>query len=341
MAISIKDIARELNISVSTVSYALNGGPRPVRKEVREQVLEMAKALDYRPNRVAKAMITGRSHTLGVVPPEVGDNVFLSPYMHLALNGLANEAGRLHDDVLLFTRYSETERDEMLSILVDGRVDGVIFIAPHFTHKTVELATALHLPCVTISGAPLPGVLSFSVDNEGGMTLAMQHLYDLGHRKIAHIAGRLDMQDALLRIQGYQRFLHENKLPYRDDWIARGQFLIEGGRQAMHELMSKPDRPTAVACSNDEMAIGAILATYDLGLKVPQDVSIVGFDNTPSSQNLYPPLTTVRQPIGEMSQAAVRALISLIEGREPQEPTVFTPELVVRASTTHPKEDIS
>ncbi|HMS57078.1 MAG TPA: LacI family DNA-binding transcriptional regulator [Fimbriimonadaceae bacterium] len=335
---TIKDIARHLNISVSTVSYALNGGPRKVPEEVRARVLEVAKELQYRPNRVAKSMVTGRSDTIGVVPPEVSENLFLSPYLQLALNGVLNEAGRLHQDVLLFTRCSETERDEMASLLVDGRVDGVIFIAPHFSEKSLELATSSHAPCVSIAGVPLDGVFTFSVDNESGVFTALQHLYDLGHRRIAHIAGRLDMQDAIVRLQAYQAFLRSKKLAYREEWVAMGQFSIEGGRRAMNQLLSLDCPPTAVFCANDEMAIGALLGAYDCNCSVPEDISIVGFDNSPGSANVYPSITTVHQPIAELGAAAVRALRQLIDRKTIQEDFTMATELVVRASTSHPKD---
>lgn len=335
---TIKDIAKRLNISVSTVSYALNGGPRKVPDEVRKKVLEVAKELQYRPNRVARSMVTGRSGTIGVVPPEVSENVFLSPYLQMALNGVLNEAGRLHQDVLLFTRCSEIERDEMASILVDGRVDGVIFIAPHFSEKSLELATSSHAPCVTIAGVPLDGVLTFCVDNESGVALALQHLYELGHRKIAHIAGRLDMQDAIVRLQAYQAFLRSKKLAYREEWVAMGQFSIGGGRKAMNQLLGLSEPPTAVFCANDEMAIGALLGAYDCNKTVPDDISIVGFDNAPGSLNVHPALTTVNQPIAELGAAAVRALRQLIEQQPANENPVMSAELVVRGSTSRPKE---
>jgi LacI family transcriptional regulator/LacI family repressor for deo operon, udp, cdd, tsx, nupC, and nupG len=339
MAATIKDIARNLGISVSTVSYALNGGPRSIPAEVKERVLSMAKELNYRPNRAARTMVTGKSDTIGVVPPDVTENVFLSPYLHLALNGLVNEAGRLHQDILLFTRYGETERNDITSVLVDGRVDGVIFVAPHFSDKSIELATSLHLPCVSVSGAPLDGMLTFCVNNEAGVNQALEHLYGLGHRRIAHIAGRLDMQDAMLRLQGYQAFLRSKHIPYREEWVGMGQFMIDGGRRAMAALLALPEPPTAVFCANDEMAIGALVEAYSRGWKVPDDISIVGFDMTPGSANVYPALTTVRQPISELSAAAVRALKLLIEGKAPEEDPVFETELVVRASTSRPKED--
>ncbi len=341
MASTIKDIAKRLNISISTVSYALNDGPRKVPEEVKAKVLAVAKELNYRPSRVARSMVTGRSDTIGIVPPDVIDNIFLSPYLHMALNGVFNEAGRLHQDVLLFTRYSESERDEMASMIVDGRVDGVIFIAPHFSERTIELATSLHSPCVSVSGFPLDGVHTFSVENEAGVRLALQHLYDLGHRKIAHIAGRLDMHDALDRLQSYQAFLRGKRITYQEEWVTMGQFTIEGGKRAMNTLLSLPDPPTAVFCANDEMAIGALMEAYALGKKVPEDISIVGFDGSPDSEHVFPTITTVKQPISELGAAAVRALHALIEGREPEDRSIFPAELIVRASTSSPMEHVS
>lgn len=339
MAATIKDIAKTLNISVSTVSYALNGGPRSVPEEVKERIFRVARELNYRPNRLAKSMVTGRSDTIGVVPPHIAENVFLSPYLHIALNGIANQTGLQGQDILLFTRYSETERDEMISLLVDGRVDGVIFIAPHFSHKTVELATSLHMPCVTVSGAPVPGTCSFVSDSQLGMNQALQHLYDLGHRKIAHVAGRLDMPDAVERLQAYQRFLQDHGLDYREDWVAMGQFLIEGGRRALTQFWKLEDRPTAIVCANDEMAIGVLVEALNCGIKVPDEVSVVGFDDSPRSAQVFPALTTIRQPIGEMGAAAAIALYGLIEGREPDPENIFQTELVVRDSTARPRED--
>ncbi len=339
MAATIKDIARHLNISVSTVSYALNGGPRNVPAEVKDKVFAVARDLNYRPNRVARSMITGRTHTIGIVPPEIVDNALLSPYLQLAINGISNEAGRLNQDILLFTRHKDKPHEEMLSTLVDGRADGVIFIAPDMGKKTMELATAHHLPCVIISGEGLEGVASFNVNNEVGMAQAMQHLYDLGHRKIAHVTGRLDQQDALMRLQSYKEFLATHGLPQRDEWIYEGRFDIEGGKVALKSFMNLAERPTAITCANDEMAIGALFGALDLGIKVPEDLSVVGFDAVDAGAHAYPPLTTVKQPIGELSGAAFRALNDLIEGRAQPINTVFRTELLIRSSTARPKED--
>lgn len=338
MAVTIKDIAERLQISVSTVSYALNGGPRNVPAEVRERVLAMARELNYRPNRIARSMITGRCQTIGVVPPEVTADVFLSPYLHAVLNAIANEAGNLSQDILIYTRYHETERDDMVSILLDGRVDGVIFIAPHYSHKSIEVAAGLHIPTVAISGTPVEGVASFTVDNVGGMRMAMQHLYDLGHRQIAHIAGRTDMPDAILRMEAYRAFLLEKGLPAREEWIRFGDFTIEGGQSSLRALMDLDSRPTAITCGNDEMAIGALHECLRMGIRVPEEISIIGFDMSPASSQAVLPLSTIRQPIAEMSVAAVQALIGFIENKARPETTILRTELIARATTAAPGE---
>jgi DNA-binding LacI/PurR family transcriptional regulator len=339
MAATIKDIAKTLNISVSTVSYALNGGPRSVPAEVKDRILQVARELNYRPNRLAKSMVTGRSDTIGIVPPNMAEDIFLSPYLHITLNAIVNQTGIQGQDILLFTRYSETEREEMVSLLVDGRIDGVIFLAPQFNHKTIELATSLHLPCVTVSGVPVAGTRNYAADSEQGITQAMTHLYELGHRKIAHVAGGLDMHDAVIRLQAYQRFLLEHKLDYREDWVALGQFVIDGGRKALQQFIKLEDRPTAIVCANDEMAIGVLVEALSCGIKVPDEISVVGFDDSPRSSQVFPALTTIRQPMAKMGAAAAIALYDLIEGREPDQETIFQTELVVRDSTTCPTED--
>jgi LacI family transcriptional regulator len=341
MAATLKDIAKKLNISVSTVSYALNGGSRTVPENVKQAIVEVAREMNYRPNRIARSMITGRSHVIGIVPPEVYDDVFLSPYLQLALNGITNEAGHLHQDLLIYTRYSETDGHAIVDTILDGRVDGVIFIAPHVGQLALTRVSDAGLPCVSVGGVEHRGVPTFHVDNEGGMAKIVSHLLELGHKKVGHIAGRLNHDDAIVRLNAYQKTLRQAGIETRDEWIAQGRFEIDGGFEAMQELMALSDRPTAVCCANDEMAIGALRAALKLGLKVPEDVSITGFDMTPSSEHVAPAITTVRQPISELGVAAARAVFQLMEGKDRPSSKVFPAELIVRRSTTHPKEDYS
>jgi DNA-binding LacI/PurR family transcriptional regulator len=281
-------------------------------------------------------MVTGRSRTIGVVPPEIVEDVLLSPYLQLALNGIFNAAGSSHHDLILFTRLAGSGHEEVLSTILDGRVDGAIFIAPNSTNRAVLLAKELRIPCISLAGSEIDGVHTLSVANETGMKLAMKHLFDLGHRKIAHIAGRLDMQDAIDRLRSYSEFMSENRLSYHDSWVVKGQFHPEGGYTAMKGLLALPNRPTAVVCANDDMAIGALRACQEMGVNVPREMSICGFDQTFSSGLTIPPLTTVFQPIADMGLYAVQSVLDLIDGKPVPKHVTFEPTLVVRSSTALP-----
>jgi len=339
MATTLKDIAKRLNVSVSTVSYALNGGSRTVPENVKARIVEAAKELNYRPNRIARSMITGRSHVVGIVPPEMYDDLFLSPYLQLALNGITNEAGHLHQDLLIYTRYNETDGHAIADTILDGRVDGVIFIAPHVGQTALSRVADSGLPCVSVAGVEHLGVPTFHVDNEGGIRCAVEHLIALGHKKIGHIAGRLNHDDALVRLKAYQTALRQAGLETRDEWVVQGKFEIEGGLEAMNRLFELKDVPTAVCCANDEMAIGALRAAQQRGVKVPEELSLTGFDMSPSSGAVSPAITTVRQPVNEIGITAMRAIFQLIEGRGRPTSKVFPAELIVRGSTSRPKED--
>ncbi len=340
MAATIRDIAKKLNISISTVSYALNGGPRLVPDHVRDRVLAVAREINYRPNRLAKSMITGRTDTIGIILPEIADDIFLGPFVQLTLNGIANEAGHRHQDLLIYTRKESTDTEDMLTVILDGRADGVIFLTPTSSHQTIEIATNLHIPCVAISGSSMEGVTTYSADNVMGMHEALDHLWGLGHRKIAHIAGRMNMHDGIQRLQCYKDFLARKDAIYREEYVRFGQFLIQGGSESFRELMALPDPPTAIMCANDEMAIGSLMAAHDLGIVIPDQVSLVGFDKSLATQYTYPPLTTVRQPISEIGTAALGGLLDLIEGKTVPQTTILPTLLEIRSTTKSPTEDM-
>ncbi len=337
MPTTLKDIARKLNISLSTVSYALNDGPRPVPAELKAKIIQTARELNYRPNRVARSMVTGRSHTIGVIFPELIDNPFSSVYHQLALNGIANKARQLNQDVLMFTGYNGEGEDELLSIMADGRVDGVVFIAPYADQGELITAASKQLPCVIVAGEPPVNVAFFGVNNQKGMEQAMQHLYDLGHRKIGHIAGDLGMLDARMRLDAYKDFLKRKEIPYREDYVESGKFLIQEGRTAARKILSVDDPPTALACADDLMARGALYAALERDLSVPEDLSVVGFGMIPGSEDTYPPLTTVNHPVTDLASAAFEALLRLIEGHGVPPSTMLNTELVVRRSTASPR----
>jgi len=336
MAATIKDIARKLNISTSTVSYALNGGPRSVPDEVKERVLRLAEELDYRPNRVARSLVTRRAMTIGVVPPAIDANVFLSPFVRLAWNGLVNTAESLGQDLMLFTGHDRIAPSDTGRDLLDGRIDGVVFIAPHIGATSIEFLTRRDFPVAMIASGDLPVGLRVSADNEAGVRQAMTHLYSLGHRRIAHVTGGPTAADSRVREAAYRVEMERLGLVVEPGYVQSGAFTIESGAEAADRLMALDPRPTAVFSANDEMAYGLCRRIQELGLCVPEDVSVIGFDDSEMSAVFAPPLTTVRQPIGEMAGAALRAVVRLVDGLSPEPSQHFPTELVVRKTTAPP-----
>lgn len=329
---TIKDIAKSLNISVSTVSYALNGGPRPVPSLVREKVLLTAKELGYRPNRAAKALITGRTHTIGIVPSYLGTDFALSPFFLQSLNGIINECEKMKYDVVLMTSHDQNDTEALLDVVLDGRIDGLIFLAPPIDSRAVNLVVEHNMP-VVLTGHKGFNAASFSVDNEDGVRHAMNHLVSLGHRKIGHLYGLDHLEDAMARKEAFLDFVEKEHLDWNPSWIAPGDFNPERAFESGLEMLKNPNRPTAVFCANDESAIGLYRAARQLGLSIPNDLSVVGFDNATLGEYCHPTLTTVAQPLELIAAEALRAVVAAIENNTPSVSKVFPTKLIVREST--------
>jgi DNA-binding LacI/PurR family transcriptional regulator len=296
MAATIKDIARVLNISTSTVSYALNGGPRKVPDLVKQRVLSTAAELGYRPNRLAKSMVTGKTGTFGIVPPGTSIVAAVSPYFQLVLNGILAAAEEADHDVLVFTGFNNGNEDRFLDNVLDGRVDGLIFLAPPkgtaiFSHP--ELAKVPHVMTNCWFPASVPSV---NCDNAAGIQDALAYLVDLGHRKIGMLCGKFDLDDGIQRYEAFVNFMTDAGLPIDPAWIKDGDFTPAGGYAAGQSLLTQDRLPTAVLCGNDEMAVGFVRAAAELKVSVPEQISVVGFDDSPMAASVHPPITTMRQP---------------------------------------------
>jgi LacI family transcriptional regulator len=336
---TIKDIAREAKVSVSTVSYALNDGPRSVPDEVKKRILEVASRLHYRPNRVAKSLITRRSHVIGIVPTRVERDMVISPYFANMLNGIVNACEDRQQDVIIFTQILSTGSREVLYPLLDGRCDGAIFLAPNQGSAGITYLQEIGFPHVVVSGQQHRSVC-FEVDNHFGIALAIDHLAELGHRKIGMLLGPEDMRDGYERNAGFLQHMRSLGLVVNIEWLAPSGFHPAGGLQAGRDLLSLKDRPTAVFCANDESAFGFYAACKEMGVDIPKDISVIGFDDSRMTTLIEPNLTTVRQPIDQMSRKAADLLIEQIENGAISASCRFTPSLIIRNSTTRPTEDI-
>jgi LacI family transcriptional regulator len=331
-------------VSVSTVSRVFNGYG-DVSAATRQRVLESARSLDYAPSAAARTLVKRRSMLIGVVlftgseHPDIGH-----PFFQDVLVGLKHGIGERGFDVLLFaTEQPHSSGDGEHSYLRRARhhrVDGVVLMGVDRDDPEVVRLLDSKIPLIAVDLDVRGERASFvASDNVGGARLAVRHLHELGHRRIATIAGPLDSKPGADRLLGFRAELDAVGLPARPEYEQVGDFYTESGKQAMHDLLQLPEPPTAVFAAADLMAVGAIQAAHEAGLRVPEDLAVVGFDDIQLAPLLSPSLTTIRQDRLGLGLAAARALVQQIENPDVIPPVLTLPvELVVRSSSGGEKE---
>ncbi|MEU0113844.1 LacI family DNA-binding transcriptional regulator [Streptomyces bobili] len=323
------DVARLAGVSHQTVSRVLGDHPN-VREQTRIRVLRAIEEMGYRRNSSARALVTRRTRTLGVV---ASDTTLYGPASTLfALEEAARAEGYLVSTVSL-RRLTVQELSEALDHLSEGGVEGVVAIAPQ--RSAVEaLAELRHpFPVVVVGSGPGVDIPSVSVDQQLGARLATAHLLAAGHRTVWHLAGPEDWQEAADRAAGWRSTLQAEGV--EPPMLLRGDWSPLSGYRAGQELAGWVGRGlTAVFVANDQMALGVLRALREAGVRTPQDVAVVGFDDIPESEFFAPPLTTVRQDFESVGKQGIALLLDLIEGRPPAASRIaIEPQLVVRAST--------
>jgi DNA-binding LacI/PurR family transcriptional regulator len=332
MIVSIKDIAKAANVSFSTVSRALNDSPR-VKPETRERIQHIAAEMGYLPSAVARSLVTRHTNIIGVVVTTITD-LFLAEVIH----AIEETALKQKYNVILTNSGGEPERElEAIRALQKRRVDGIILISSGTSKETCSAEKGIDIPVVVINNASREHIgYSVEVDNYGGGSEATQHLLSLGHRCIAHIAGPTREWDSMGRQSGYEQALQVYGLSPDPALIVRGDARPEGGMRAMQQLVALPCRPTAVFCYNDLVALGAMRAARTAGLRIPRDLSVVGFDDIDLAPFFEPALTTVAQPKREMGEKAVQMILDRLAG-DRVEDCVLPGRLIVRGSTMPPE----
>jgi LacI family transcriptional regulator, galactose operon repressor len=319
----LKDVAEAAGVDASVVSRILSDDRElSVRPETRRRVLETAARLSYRPNRAARTLKTTRTMAIGMIVPEL-DNV---AYATIA-QGADRRASKAGYALLVATG---SVRDRLGAL--DGRIDGLLVgVATSETLQVGELGGSL--PTILVNRREAVGVASVTVDDEQGAAAAVAYLAALGHRRIGHVAGPQNSDTGRRRLQGYRLELETQGLEFHPDLVAEASYDEAGGRTAAGRLLALDPPPTALFVANVRAAIGAMAAARQHGLRMPADLSVVGFHDAPVAGYLDPPLTTVRMPLGEMGAQAVESLLGLLEGRSVEDICVATaPELVVRGS---------
>jgi DNA-binding LacI/PurR family transcriptional regulator len=327
---SIRDVARVAGVSHQTVSRVLNNHVS-IREATRDRVLAAMSELQYRPNRAARALSSSRSSTIGVLAS------VRTQYGPARSIQAIEEAARLRGYFVTTASVTSPDADSLrqaLDHLYSQDIEGLVVIAPQQRVFDILAENPVPVPYVTLRSAPGEESNALSVDEIAGARLATRHLLQLGHRYIRHLAGPRDWIEAEARMQGFLLELSDHDMPVQVPVL--GDWTAEFGYRAGLELLRWRDA-TAFFCANDHMALGLMHAARDMGLDVPGDVSIVGFDDVPEAAHLWPPLTTVRQDFADLGRRCVEMLLDDGTPSEPAPRRDPTPALIVRASTAAPR----
>lgn len=328
MGVTIKDVAREANVSVATVSRALNGHQN-VAEEVRRRVLSVANRLNYSPHHAARSLSSRRTNTIGVILPDLYGE-FFSELMR-GIDQVARERG-LH--LLVSSYHGKPEEQGAALRTMHGRVDGLLLMSPFVSNQDVVVENLSPSMPVVLMNTRLPGNgrPALCVDNHGGAFAMTRHLVENGCRRIAFIRGPEDNHDAGERLHGYRDALHE-LLPGTQPWELPGTFDEASGHAAGQALLSGGELPDAVFAANDMMALGCMFALSQAGVQVPEQVALAGFDDIPLARYVHPGLTTMRVEIAELGAHAIRRLLDEDRQGQGASGSLFPPRLVVRDST--------
>ena len=332
--VTIRDIARVAGVSVATVSRVMNDRP-DVSPETRESVLRVARAHNFTTNRSARGLSVGRPGLIGFTLPWVDEHYFTGI--------LAGATEALHEQeqrVVLCPTHHEHDREvSLLERLMNGTTDGAIVLLPEESPAELRALNEHGFPFVVADPRqPLDeGVPVVSAAHASGARSATEHLIRLGHRRIGLITGFPGWTATEERIAGYKTALASAGLPLQSELVVEGEFNAEAGYVAAARLLDRVDRPTAIFASNDNTAVGTMRAALERGMRIPEDISIVGFDDTEVARNVWPRLTTVRQPLAELGRTAVSLLNRLIEGQRTEALRIeLATRLIVRESTGPP-----
>jgi LacI family transcriptional regulator len=338
-SITIKDVAFSAGVSIATVSNVVRGKDALYTPQTAQRVWHAIHVLNYRPNHSAQSLARKYTHTLGFAVHRAHGRLTTNTYLSAMLDGFLEFVTDVGYQVKLVTLGAD-DPAYSVSQVEDGSMDGVVLVAPPAGSPLLAWAQDTRLPNVLAGSIP-PGVKlpCVDVDDEAAMIEGVNYLIQQGHRRIGLIAGPQNQWSACRRERGYLRALQEAGLPARPEQRFQGDYTAPSGEAGARALMRQDNRPTVIACSNDWMALGAIGALQPMGLRVPEDVSLLGFDDIDVARWLQPPLTTIRQPIQEIGRKAAELLIRQIESGE-REPTttLFPGNLVLRQSVLPLKE---
>lgn len=340
MAVTIKDVAKLAKVAPSTVSRVIANSPR-ISEKTKQTVRQAMKELGYHPNFIARSLASQSTQAIGLVMPRSTDIVFQNPFFSTVLRGLSEGALQKQYALYMTTGNAEEEIYDAVVQMVQGRrVDGVVLLYSKVEDKVLTYLQQRDFPFVVI-GKPFKHVEEIThVDNNNFKAAkeVTEYLIDLGHREIGFVGGSLNLVVTIERVSGYEKAIREADLPFLNEYVIHEEFLREGGREAVNELLSLKKPPTALVVADDLMALGVLNALDEIGFIVPDDMSIVSFNNVLLSEMSRPPLTSVDINIFDLGFQAANSLIQKIENpKEPVKRIIIPHELIVRQSCGVPK----
>jgi len=327
-----RSVAARAGVSTATVSRTINNVPS-VDAALAKRVWEAIKELNYRPNTSARALVSGRSGLLGLIVSEITNPFFpelIQSFEHIAVR-------RGYEILIASTSYDPQKMNDCVRRMLERSVDGIAVMTFGMEEPLLGELAAHHFPLVSVdAGIKSTRVATLAIDYHQGVRQAVQHLAALGHRDMAFISGPMHLHSSKARQLAFLESMREIGAPVKGSWVREGNHRLEGGTACMHAILDTGDVPTAVLCSNDVTAIGVLHALAASGLRVPQDMSVVGFDDIQMARFTVPPLTTIRMSPDDLTSAAVDSLIAQIgaaEGESIALPKEIKTNLVVRQTT--------
>jgi len=332
---TIKDVAKAAGVSISTVSYALNGSEK-VSEETRKKILTVAKELNYVPNNFAKGLKKSSNNLIAIVVHET-----FGPFYDSLIKGIQDTAYLLGYDLIVFIE-NGFGKNTSVNFLKQKIVKGAIIMTSLISKENLRELTEENIPIVlldrNLKNEEISNVL---IDNQKGAYLATEHLIKLNHKKIAFISGPEDSYDNSLRFRGYKKALKDHEIIFDKNLVIQGDFTEKSGYNSVSEFLTNTQNyPTAFFSSNDEMAIGAMKSIQEKGLKIPEDISIVGFDDIQELRYISPKLTTIRRPMYELGSYSAHLLLNLIEKKSSNNNLMLDVKLIIRESTDYNKKDV-
>jgi LacI family transcriptional regulator len=330
MPATIIDVAKKAKVSVATVSRVINRSTI-VKEETRQRVLRAIEECGYTYNAIARSLSTRKSVTIGVIVPAITNPVFAQSTR--GIQDFANSCG--YSIILGNSDYLSEVEDRLLKVLKEKRVEGIILTCSNIRHEYIQRLKHFNLPFVLLYNTLFDKELNFvTIDNYKAAYEIMEYLINLGHRRVGMIAGNFSMSDrSLVRSQAFQACLKDHRIPYQPQYLIETDLTFEGGRRAMQALLEITPPPTGIFCSNDFMAMGAMKTLRENGLRIPEDISIAGFDDIEMASYFSPELTTIRQPAYQMGVKGAELLFKILSGelKGPQQ-TILDHKLIIRNS---------